>query len=471
VLKLHCRTATCSRQRKGQFCRHLWYYDWNDDRLLPQAENVQIAWCVLSLTLLLMSVKENKTRPFSSQDLRRLPRNVWVLTAVSFLTDISSEMIVHLIPLFLANVLGVRTLTIGFVEGAAETTASLVKVISGRYSDRLGRRKWLTVAGYGLSTIAKPFLALANSWQGIFAVRFTERIGKGIRTAPRDALIADSITPARRGLAFGVQRAGDTAGATLGILAAMAVVWLAQGTELALAQETFRALVWLSVIPAALAVLLLIAGIREERRQAAQAGTAHVPAALPATFKRYLVVVLIFTLGNSADAFLLLRAQERGMSILGLLALLVVMNTVYTVVSGPAGALSDRFGRKRLLAGGWALYALVYLGFAAAGATWQLPLLFALYGLYYGLTEGVAKAAVADLVPQAARGTAYGWFNGAIGVAALPASLFAGLLWQGAGAWPGLGPAAPFLAGALLAGLAIVLLLAWLPAKTVQVPA
>ena len=171
-----------------------------------------------------MSSESEQPSTFSRQGLRRLPRNVWVLTLVSFFTDISSEMIVHLIPLFLANVLGVRTITIGFIEGVAETTASLVKIISGRYSDRLGSRKWLTVAGYGLSTAAKPFLALANSWQAVFAVRFTERIGKGIRTAPRDALIADSIPAEKRGLAFGVQRAGDTAGATLGILAPMVVV-------------------------------------------------------------------------------------------------------------------------------------------------------------------------------------------------------------------------------------------------------
>ena len=417
-----------------------------------------------------VSLQDKQSPAFSPQQLRRLPRNIWVLTAVSFLTDISSEMIVHLIPLFLANVLGVRTLTIGFIEGVAETTASLVKIISGRYSDRLGQRKWLTVAGYGLSTVAKPFLALATTWQGIFAVRFTERIGKGIRTAPRDALIADSITPERRGLAFGVQRAGDTAGATLGIVAAIAVVYWAQGTELSLEPQTFDTLVWLSVIPAALAVLLLIAGIQEGRKGVAEKGKEGTTARLPAVFKRYLLIVVLFTLGNSADAFLLLRAQERGMSILGLLALLVVMNAIYTVVSGPAGSLSDRVGRKRLLAAGWALYALVYLGFALAGATWQLLLLFALYGLYYGLTEGVAKAAVADLVPQEARGSAFGWFNGAIGVAALPASLIAGLLWQGVGGWSGFGPAAPFLFGALLSALAILLLLTWLPAKMKAAP-
>jgi MFS family permease len=418
-----------------------------------------------------MSLQNEQPAVFSSQQLRRLPRNVWVLTLVSFLTDISTEMIVHLIPLFLANVLGVRTITIGFVEGVAETTASMVKIASGRLSDRLGRRKLLTVAGYALSTAAKPFLALAGSWQAVLGVRFVERLGKGIRTAPRDALIADSIQPEKRGLAFGVQRAGDTAGAALGILVSMAVVWLAQGSAYTLSHGTFQTLVWLSLIPAVLAVFLLVAGIQERRAAPAAARQGEASTGLPAPFKRFLAVIVVFTLGNSADAFLLLRAQERGVGILGVLGLLLALNVVYTVVSGPAGSLSDRVGRKRLLAAGWGLYALVYLGFALAQATWQLPLLFALYGVYYGLTEGAAKAYVADLAPQSVLGAAYGWFNAAIGLAALPASVLAGFLWQGAGAWSGFGAAAPFFFGALLAAFAILLLIVWVdtaPVKSVS---
>ena len=405
------------------------------------------------------------------QRVRRLPRNIWVVTAASFLTDTSTEMIIHLVPLFLANVLGVRTVTIGFIEGVAETTSSLVKILSGRYSDRLGQRKWLTVAGYGLSTAAKPFLALANSWQAVFGVRFVERIGKGIRTAPRDALIADSITPERRGLAFGLHRAGDTAGAVLGLLVAILVVWLAQGNALTLTRDTFQLLVWLSVIPALLAVVLLIVGIQEARAGADAAQAASSAPPLPTIFKKYMVIMVIFTLGNSSDAFLVLRAQDRGLNILAVLGLLFLLNVVYTVVSGPAGSLSDRVGRKRLLVVGWLLYALVYLGFAGVQATWQLVPLFALYGLYYGLTEGVAKAYVADLTPKAVRGGAYGWFNAAIGIAALPASLLAGLLWQGIGAWQGFGAAAPFLFGAGLALLASILLLIWLPEQTAVTPA
>jgi MFS family permease len=385
--------------------------------------------------------------------IRQLPRNIWVLTGGSFLTDISSEMIVHLIPLFLANILGVRTITIGLIEGVAETTASLLKVFSGRYSDRLGQRKWLTVAGYSLSTLAKPFLVLANSWTAVFAVRFTDRVGKGIRTAPRDALVADSIEPEHRGLAFGLHRAGDTAGAALGLLIAFLVVWLTQGRGMVLQATTFHTLVWISVIPAVLAVVLLIVGIREvpvkNKNEEAKKSLAWRDLRLP--FKRFLFVISIFTLGNSADAFLILRAQERGLSVLAVMALLVAFNVIYAVISGPASAISDKIGRCRLLVSGWLLYALLYAGFALAQTGWQIGLLFAAYGVYYGLTEGSAKAFVADLVLPEQRGTAYGFYNAAIGMMALPASLLAGLLWQGAGGWPGFGPAAPFVFGSVLA--------------------
>ena len=385
--------------------------------------------------------------------IRRLPRNIWVLTGGSFLTDISSEMIVHLIPLFLANILGVRTITIGLIEGVAETNSSLLKVFSGRYSDLLGQRKWLTVAGYGLSTLAKPFLVLANSWTAVFVVRFTDRVGKGIRTAPRDALVADSIEPEHRGLAFGLHRAGDTAGAALGLLIAFLVVWLTQGRGMVLQATTFHTLVWISVIPAVLAVVLLIVGIQEvpvkHKNEEAKKPLAWHDLRWP--FQRFLFVISIITLGNSADAFLILRAQERGLSVLGVMALLVVFNLIYAVISGPASALSDKIGRRRLLVSGWLLYALLYAGFALAQTGWQIGLLFAAYGVYYGLTEGSAKAFVADLVLPEQRGTAYGFYNAAIGMMALPASLLAGLLWQGAGGWPGFGPAAPFVFGSVLA--------------------
>lgn len=397
------------------------------------------------------------------QKIRQLPRNVWVLTLASFLTDISSDMIVHLIPLFLANVLGVRTVTIGLIEGVAEATASLLKVGSGRLSDWLGQRKWLTVSGYALSTLVKPFLLLANSWQTVLVVRFFERMGKGIRTAPRDALVADSITPDKRGLAFGLHRAGDTAGAAMGVLIALIVIWRLQGQELTLARMTFHTLVWLSVIPAFLAVIILVVGIRETKALQDIKRTAVSFADLPLTFKRFLLVVALFTLGNSSDAFLILRAQERGVTILGVMGMLFAFNVVYTAVSGPAGFLSDKLGRRRFLLAGWLLYALTYFGLALAQTAVQTVSLVIIYGIYYGLTIGTAKSLVADLVPKTQHGTAYGWYNGAVGLAVLPASVFAGLLWQGVGHWAGFGVQAPFLFGAFMALAAVGLLLLWLP--------
>jgi MFS family permease len=396
--------------------------------------------------------------------LRDLPRNVWVVTATSFLTDISSEMIINLIPLFLANVLGVRTGAIGLIEGIAETNASLLKAFSGWLSDRLGERKWLMVAGYALSTLAKPFLYVANTWAGVLGVRFADRVGKGIRTAPRDALIADSIDERRRGLAFGLHRAGDTAGALVGLVIVLVVVWVAQGGGLALTRATFQSVVLISIFPAALAVLVLALGAQDvpvigERRRPPNLSLRS----FDARFKSFLIIVVVFTLGNFSDAFLILRAQERGLSVLGVMGVLVTFNLVYTLVSGPAGALSDRVGRRLLIAGGWLAYGLIYLGFALTGAAWQVWALFVLYGVYYGTTEGTARAMVADLVSPEQRGTAYGVYNAAIGLTALPASLIAGVLWQGIGDWGGLGPSAPFFFGAVMALTAVGLLVLWLP--------
>jgi MFS family permease len=399
--------------------------------------------------------------------LRGLPRNVWVVTATSFLTDISSEMIINLIPLFLANVLGVRTGVIGLIEGIAETTASLLKVFSGWLSDRLGERKWLTVAGYALSTVAKPFLYVANTWAGVLAVRFADRVGKGIRTAPRDALIADSIDERRRGLAFGLHRAGDTAGALVGLMIVLVVVWVAQGGGLALTRAAFQSVVLISIFPAVLAVLVLALGAQDvsvigERRRPPNLSLRS----FDARFKGFLIIVVVFTLGNFSDAFLILRAQERGLSVLGVMGMLVTFDLVYTLVSGLAGALSDRVGRRLLIAGGWLAYGLIYLGFALTGAAWQVWALFVLYGVYYGTTEGTARAMVADLVSPKQRGTAYGMYNAAIGLTALPASLIAGMLWQGIGDWGGLGPSAPFFFGAAMALTAVGLLVLWLPQRS-----
>ncbi len=394
-----------------------------------------------------------------------LPRNVWIVTVTSFLTDISSEMIVNLVPLFLMNVLGVRTALIGAIEGTAETTASILKLFSGWFSDRMGTRKWLAVLGYGISAVAKPFLYFAGSWGTVLGVRFVDRVGKGVRTAPRDALIADSVDERRRGIAFGLHRAGDTAGAVIGIGVALAVLLIVQRNTEILTRATFQIVVLASMIPAVLAVIVLAAGARETRIPREKRTTPSLSlAGFDDRFRRFLLIMVIFTLGNSSDAFLILRAQNAGLSVAGVLGMLITFNIVYAVVSSPAGALSDRFGRRRFLVIGWILYALVYAGFAAATEGWHTWTLMSVYGVYYGLTHGTAKAYVADLVPAERRGTAYGIYNAAIGVMAFPASLIAGLLWQGAGGWGGLGPSAPFVFGAALA-LAATLLLVLSPSQ------
>ncbi len=388
-----------------------------------------------------------------------LPRNVWVVTITSFLTDISSEMIVNLVPLFLLNVLGVRTALIGVIEGTAETTASLLKLFSGWFSDRVGTRKWLAVLGYGISAIAKPFLYFAGSWGSVLGVRFADRVGKGVRTSPRDALIADSVDERRRGIAFGLHRAGDTAGAVVGIGIALAVLLAVQKNTELLTRATFQIVVLASMIPAVLAVIVLAVGARETRIP----GEKRTPpsfslAGFDSRFRRFLLVIILFTLGNSSDAFLILRAQDAGLTVAGVLGMLITFNLVYAVISSPAGALSDRFGRRRFLVVGWLIYALVYAGFAAATKGWHTWALMGVYGIYYGLTHGTAKAYVADLVPADRRGTAYGVYNAAIGIMAFPASLIAGLLWQGVGGWGGFGPSAPFIFGGALALVATALL-------------
>lgn len=397
-----------------------------------------------------------------TRTLRSIPRNVWAATATSFLTDISSEMILNLVPLFLANVLGVSTAIIGLIDGIAETTSSLLKGASGWFSDRIGSRKWLAVIGYGLSAVAKPFLYVAASWMGVLAVRFADRAGKGIRTAPRDALIADSIDEHQRGLAFGLHRAGDTAGATLGLFFALLVVLATQAQSLDLSRKTFQVLVVAATIPGLVAVMVLAMGARDVRITRTKAEQPRLSfGALNKDFKFFLLVVAIFTLGNSSDSFLILRAQERGLNIAGILGMLVTFNLVYAVFSGPLGALSDHIGRQRLIIGGWLVYSLLYLGFAVAAEAWHIWLIYAGYGLYYAAVEGTAKALVADLIPPEQRGIAYGYYNATVGLMALPASLLAGILWQGVDDWAGFGPAAPFLAGSALALAAVILLVAY----------
>ena len=398
--------------------------------------------------------------------IRELPRNVWVMTITSLLTDVSSEMVLNLLSLFLANVLGVKTDIIGLIEGIADSTSSILKVFSGWFSDKLQRRKGLTVLGYSLSTVSKPFLYFATSWAGVLAVRFADRVGKGIRTAPRDALIADSVDAPHRGLAFGLHRAGDTLGAFLGLGIALIVVLATQSQAVTLSRGTFQTITLISIVPAVLAVLVLALGAHESPvKSDAKAPSLRLSEMSP-DFRRFLFIVVIFTLGNSSDAFLTLRAQERGLNIAGVLGMLMTFNLVYALASSPAGVLSDRVGRRRLILMGWAIYGLIYLGFALVTEAWQIWVLYALYGLYYAAFEGASKAIVADFVLKEKRGTAYGIYNTVVGLMALPASLLAGIVWQGIGTWSGFGPAAPFVVGAALSLVAAGMLLRWNPGET-----
>jgi MFS family permease len=402
-----------------------------------------------------------------------LHRNVWATSLTSFFMDLSSEMVTNLLPLFLSNVLGVKTNIIGLIEGVAEATASVLKVFSGWLSDKLRNRKWVAVAGYAISAVAKPFFYIANSWEAIAAVRWADRLGKGIRTAPRDALVADSVSEEQRGLGFGVQRAADTAGALLGILVALAVVWFSQKGALGLNAGTFRTIVLISLVPAVAAVLSLALGAQDVAVTKQRPAPRFAFRSLGKQFMAFMLIVGLFDLGNSSDAFLVLRAQERGLNVLGVLGMLASFNLVYTMISAPAGSLSDRIGRRRLVIGGWLVYALIYYGFALAGKGWHVWVLYTLYGIYYGLSYGTAKAMIADIVPETVRGTAYGTYNAVLGILDLPASLIAGLLWDGLPAigFKGFGAPAPFLFGATLALVAAIAMWLWKPQKVAEAAA
>jgi len=304
--------------------------------------------------------------------LKDLPRNVWAVSLTSFFMDISSEMVTNLVPLFLENVLGVKTAIIGVIEGVAETTASILKLFAGWISDKFKSRKWLAVLGYGISALSKPFYYFANTWGMIAGIRWSDRVGKGIRTSPRDALVADSIDENRRGLAFGLHRAADTAGAMVGILIALGVVWFfqeRQGMSLAtLGAETFRVIVLFSLLPALLSVLSLLFGAQETNVKSQRELPKFGFKSLGRNFIIFIIIIGIFTLGNSSDAFLVLRAQNqgKGLDLIGILVMLVCFNLLYSMISTPAGRFSDKVGRKKMLVAGWVVYTLVYLGFGFA---------------------------------------------------------------------------------------------------------
>jgi MFS family permease len=383
--------------------------------------------------------------------------NVFFLGIVSLLTDVSSEMIFTLVPLFLSNVLGAGSTIIGLVGGLSESTDAILRVFSGWFSDRIGKRKSLAVLGYSLSTLAKPFMYLASQWGVVLAIRFSDRLGKGVRTAPRDALVADSVSASERGRGFGLHRAMDTFGAVLGLAIAAVIIYSVQGGGVELSLKTYQWLVLVGIAPAVLAVFLLLILVREpERKLLSKTGLRssvawnRLFADFDNRFKVFLVIMAVFTLGNSSDFFVILRAQNLEVPLITVVLMLVLFNVTYAAVSLPAGILSDRLGRRRVIALGWLIYALVYLGFALASTLWQVWLLFACYGIYYGMVEGVARAFVADLVVEERRGTAYGLYHGVVGLTLLPASVIAGWLWDA------LNPAALFFFGAGLAFIAMV---------------
>lgn len=382
--------------------------------------------------------------------------NVFWLGLVSFFTDVSSEMIFTIMPLFVLNILGSGALAVGFIGGLTESFDAFFRMFAGRISDKFKKRKALAVLGYGFSTIVKPFMYFATSWGGALAVRLGDRIGKGVRSSPRDALLADSVNKENRGKSFGIHRAMDTAGAVIGLAAAAFIIYHLQGRDLKLELHTYQWLVLGGFIPAVIAVIILLIFVREKKQAAATApaGTtiaaAKVNIKLDSKFKIFLLVMGIFTLGNSSDFFIILRAQNLGMNVLNITLMLVLFNIIYAAIATPAGILSDKLGRKRVIAIGWIIYALVYFGFAFTGAVWHLWLLFAVYGLYYGITDGVGKAFVADLVPAELRGTAYGYYQMVVGALLLPASLLAGFLWEK------VSPATPFYLGASLAFVAML---------------
>jgi MFS family permease len=365
-------------------------------------------------------------------------RPIVALGWVSFLTDVSAEMIYPLLPSFLTKSLRAGPAALGLIEGVAETTASLAKVGSGVWSDRVRRRKPLVAAGYVIAAVARPLVGFARVWGQVLAIRFADRVGKGIRTSPRDALVADLVPRERRARAFGLQRAMDNAGALVGPLVAALLL------KLALEERT---VFLLAAIPGFAAVLVLLLAVPDVRRQPGTAAPTpeaapSPPGPLPRSFWRVIAVFALFTLGNSTDAFLLLRAEDSGVPLWQLPLLWSFFNAVKAVTGVPGGALADRAGRVPAIALGWLVYAAAYAGFAFVSGPAGVWALFALYALFFGLTEGSERALVADLVGERLRGRAYGYFHAAIGIAALPASVLFGLLWKE------LGPQVAFSAGA-----------------------
>ncbi|MEK6283093.1 MAG: MFS transporter [Acidobacteriota bacterium] len=390
---------------------------------------------------------------------KRLPRNVFAISLVSLLNDISSEIIYPLLPAFLLLTLNASAGVVGIIEGTAESISSLLKLFAGYFSDKRGKRKGFVVFGYALSSFVRPLLAFAGNWYQVFALRLMDRVGKGIRSAPRDAMIADAVTVKERGLAFGLHRAMDHTGATLGPLFGYLLVYLFAADRAVLTSRDFTSIFLLASVPALAAVIVVSFFVRESHKPGPRPKKDELPTSpvklslrgFDGNFRCFLVIIAIFTLSNSSDAFLLLRAQSVGISVKELPLLWALLHVSKVVSSLYGGHLSDILGRRRLIVSGWILYAAVYAGFAFVSNAISVWILFLVYGVYFGLVEGAEKALVADLVKPEQRGTAYGLYNLAFGITVLPASLLMGFLWD----WRG--PQTAFLVSAVLGTTAAIL--------------
>ena len=367
-----------------------------------------------------------------------ISKNVFVLGLVSFFNDVASEMIYPLVPIFLTSVLGAPVAIVGLIEGIAESTASVLKVVSGWLSDKWRKRKPFVVAGYSFSAISKILLSLAFSWPFVLIARFVDRFGKGTRTSARDALITESSENSIRGRSFGFHRSLDTLGAVVGpLIALLAIHFL---------DNKFRLIFFLAFIPAFIGILLLLFFVKEKKKEANSSPAFHFNwRNLDHSFKIFLLISFIFALGNSSDAFLILRAQNLGLSLILVVLAYVLFNFTYAIFSIPAGIISDKIGPKKVLLGGFLLFSAVYLFFGLAHSSLFLWFLFPVYGIYMALTEGVGKAYISNLVPQEKSGTAFGVYQTAIGLCTFFASLIAGLLWTY------IDVSAPFIFGSIIA--------------------
>jgi len=398
---------------------------------------------------------EEKARPGLWQRYRGLPHNVFAIGLVSLLNDASSEIIYPLLPIFLARSLGATAIEIGTIEGIAESISSLLKLFAGYLSDRFAKRKFLVIAGYSVASLARPLLAFAKTWTQVLAIRLTDRVGKGIRTAPRDAMIADTVRVEQRGLAFGFHRAMDHGGAVIGPLIGYVLVILFVANAKSPTTGEFSRIFLVASVPALLAVLVAVFLMQESPQHSSSDNQVKKLSlrGFDSNFKRFLLVLALFTLSNSSDSFLILRAMDAGVSVAVVPLLWAAHHGMKVLSSLLGGDLSDRLGRKRLIVSGWILYAAVYAGFAYATNQASLWILFLVYGIYFGLAEGAEKALVADLVRPEQRGTAYGLYNLAFGVTVFPASFLMGTIWD----WKG--PTVAFLISAVMGASAAILLL------------